>query len=209
MTEAEPRVFVVDDDEAMCEALQWLLESEGLPVETYHSAEAFLETYHPRQPGCLVLDVRMRGMSGLDLQAYLAQKELGIPIIIITAHGDVPMAVRAVQGGAVDFLEKPVSDQVLLKRIRHALEIDAQARQELRQRADTAARLETLTPREREVMDLVTAGKASKHIATVLGIAEKTVEVHRKRVMHKMGVHNAVDLVRLVIADGEHADNLG
>jgi two-component system response regulator FixJ len=197
MPPTEPTVFVVDDDEAMCEALQWLLESAGLRVRTYDSAEAFLEHYQPGQPGCLVLDVRMRGMSGLELQSRLVQGGFGIPVIIITGHGDVPMAVRAVKSGAVDFLEKPVNDQVLLERIRHALELDARLQKVLRQRSDIAARLARLTQRERQVMDLVVACKMNKQIAAQLGVSEKTVEVHRRRAMRKLEVRSTAEFLRL------------
>ncbi len=199
MMESEPKVFVVDDDEAMCEALQCLLESEGFPVIAYDSAEAFLQGYQPGQPGCLVLDVRMRGMSGLDLQAKLAEQGLVIPIIITTGHGDVPLAVRAMRFGAADFLEKPVNDRVLIACIRKALEHDAQIRRELKQRSEIIARIKSLTPREREVMEQVLTGRANKQIAAQLGISEKTVEVHRKHVMHKMGMHSAIELVRTVL----------
>lgn len=199
MVESVPKVFVVDDDEAMCESVQWLLESEGLAAVTFDSAEAFLEAYTPTQPGCLVLDVRMRGMSGLDLHAKLVEEGIAIPVIIITGHGDVPMAVRAVKAGVVDFLEKPVHDQVLLEKIRQALERDAHTRRELEERRVAAEHLASLTPRERQVLELVVAGRANKQVAAQLRIAEKTVEVHRKRVMQKMEVHNVVDLVRAVM----------
>ncbi|MCK4341119.1 MAG: response regulator transcription factor [Phycisphaerae bacterium] len=200
MTETEPTVFVVDDDAALCEALQWLLESEGLPVKAYDSAEAFLAEYESGQPGCLVLDVRMRGMSGLELQSKLSEQDFAIPVIIITGHGDVPMAVRAVKAGALEFLEKPVHDQVLLEHIRQALVLDARRRRELEKRSAIHTRMKRLTPREHEVMEHVVAGAANKQIAARLGIKEKTVEVHRRRVMQKMGVQNAVDLVRTVAA---------
>lgn len=202
MVANEPTVFVVDDDPALREALQWLLESEGFAVATYDSAEAFLAGYHPGQPGCLVLDVRMRGMSGLDLQARLVQEPVGLPIIIITGHGDVPMAVRAVKSGAVDFLEKPVSDAALLERVREALRLDAENRRQCARRGHVAARLARLTPRERQVMDRMVAGRANKAIALELGIAEKTVEVHRKRVLEKMGVRTAIELVHTLAASG-------
>lgn len=199
----DPTVFVVDDDEPMCEALQWLLESDGLKVRTFHSAEAFLVAYQSDMPGCLVLDVRMRGMSGLDLHKILRERGVSIPVIMITGHGDVPMAVRAVQAGVIDFLEKPVDDKLLLERIHTALRLDQQKRRRAHQLRDLRERLATLTAREREVKDHVVAGKPNKQIAQELGIAEKTVEVHRKRVMHKLGVHSAVELVRLIIEAGK------
>ena len=199
MANHEPTVFVVDDDAAMCESLACLLESQGLRARTFESAEAFLASYRPDQPGCLVLDIRMRGMSGLELQARLAQEEPAVPIIVITGHGDIPMAVRAMKAGAVDFLEKPVNDQVLLQRIRQALERDRLVRQQYQDRHATLTCFARLTPRERDVMKLVVDGKANKQIAAELGVAEKTVEVHRKRIMQKMNVRSAVALVRAVV----------
>ena len=198
MPDAEPKVFVVDDDDALCDALREFLEAQGLPVEAYNSAEAFLAAGGPARPGCLVLDVRMRGMSGIELQGRLAADGFALPVIVITGHGDVPMAIRAVRNGAVDFLEKPVPDQLLLERIRHALALDAQRRLAAEERNAAAARLGTLTPRERQVMDHVLAGESNKQIAAALGISVKTVEAHRKRVMQKMGVHCVVDLMRAV-----------
>jgi len=198
--EPEPIVYVVDDDEEVCEALRCLLVSKGLRTETYTSAEAFLAACRPGQPGCLVLDVRMRGMSGLELHGRLAEDELPLPVIIITGHGDISMAVRAIKAGAVDFLEKPVSDTVLVQRIRAALELDARNRRRWREGGEISACLDTLTDREREVMELVIIGRASKRIAAELGIAEKTVEAHRKHVLAKLGVHSAVELVRIVLA---------
>ncbi len=197
MPDAEPKVFVVDDDDALCDALQEFLEAQGFPVEAYNSAEAFLAAGGPGRPGCLVLDVRMRGMNGLDLHSRLAAEGFALPVIIITGHGDVPMAIRAVRNGAVDFLEKPVPDQLLLERIRHALTLDAQRRHAAEERNAAAARRGALTPRERQVMDQVLAGGANKQIAVALGISVKTVEAHRKRVMEKMGVHNVVELMRV------------
>jgi RNA polymerase sigma factor (sigma-70 family) len=207
MTESEPIVFVVDDDAAMCESMKWLLESAGLRVRTFDSAEAFLADFCPDQPGCLVLDVHMRGLSGLELQARLAGDGHKLPVIMLTAHGDVSMAVRAVKAGAIDFLEKPVNDQVLLERVRHALAVDARVRAKQGRRRDLGARLATLTPRERQVMDLVAAGRANKQIAAELGISEKTIEVHRRRVMEKMEVHSAVELVRLLMQGHENGTN--
>lgn len=197
--EAEPIVFVVDDDPAICESLANLLESRGLRVRTYDSAETFLAAYDPRQPGCAVLDVRLRGMSGLELQAHLTRDGISLPVIILTGHGDIPMAVRAAKAGAVDFLEKPVNDEVLLQRIHLALDQERRARSDRLRDHELTARLADLTPREREVMDLIVAGLPNKQVATRLNITEKTVEVHRRRVLQKMGVHSAVDLVRLVV----------
>jgi len=199
MKKPEPTVFVVDDDEELCEGLRWLLESEGLNVETHTSAEAFLDAYHPECPGCLVLDVRMRGMSGLELQAKLAKQGLSAPVIILTGHADVPMAVRATKAGAVEFLQKPADDQVLVDCVQRAIELDAQVRERQAANAQFAARMELLTPRERQVLDLLVAGQANKHIAAEFGVSPRTVEVHRKHVMKKLHVKSAVDLVRSVL----------
>jgi two-component system response regulator FixJ len=196
MTLHEPIVFVVDDDHAMCESLQYLLESNGLRVRTFPSAEAFLQAYDPDVPGCLVLDIRMHGMSGLDLQAHLAGDGIGIPVIILTGHGDVPMAVQALRTGALDFLEKPVNAQLLIERIRDGLQRDVAERASWTERRRIQARRATLTPRERQVLELVVIGYSNKETAAELGIAEKTVEVHRKRVMQKMRADRVVELVR-------------
>ena len=193
----DPTVFVVDDDEALCEALQWLLESAALRVEAFHSAEAFLDAYDPQRPGCLVLDLRMRGMNGLDLQARLARDDLALPVIIITGHGDIPMAVRAMKGGAVDFLEKPFNEQQLLDAVHAALARDARMREARLKRAAVLRRIEQLTPRERDVFALVVNGKMNKQIAVELGITEVTVKVHRGRVMTKMGADSLAELVIL------------
>lgn len=202
----EPTVFVVDDDVAICESLECLLGAEGFRTRTFDSAEAFLAEYDQEQPGCLVLDVRMRGMTGLELHERLTHDGITIPVIILTGHGDIPMAVRATQAGVVDFLEKPVNDQVLLQRVRDALERDAELLRRSLESMDFAERLAQLTPREREVMELVVAGNANKQTAVELGIAEKTVEVHRRRVMRKMGLRGAATLVRMVL---EHRSRTG
>ena len=197
-------VFVVDDDQAMRSSLQWLIESVGLRVETFGSAQAFLDSYYPGRAGCLLLDVRMPGMSGLELQAYLDRREIRIPVIIITGHGDVSMAVKAMKGGAVDFIEKPFDDEQLLNSIRNALEHDEQKRALRARRAEIAARLAELTPREHEVMAMVTDGKSNKEIAAALNVSAKTVEVHRARVMDKMRAESLAELVRMaMIASGE------
>jgi len=198
MNTSEPTVYVVDDDMALRESLEWLLESEGLRAQTFDSAESFMEAYDAEDPGCLVLDIRMRGMSGIDLQQRIVREELPLPVIMITGHGTIPMAVRAMQSGVVDFLEKPVPDQVLVQRIREALRLDGQMRADHKAHREAKVRLKTLSPREREVMELVVQGRANKQVAAELGIADKTVEVHRKRVMQKMGVRSAVDLVHIV-----------
>ncbi len=197
MTGTDLTVYIVDDDDALRESLAFLLAGEGFRTATFSSAEEFLAACRPGDAGCLVLDVRMPGMSGLELQARLAADQAPLPVIVISGHGDIPMAVRAVRSGALDFLEKPVSDEVLLMRIRAAL---AQARElaEARaQRDQLQRRIARLTPREHEVMRLVVVGHPNKQIAAELGITEKTVEVHRKHVMHKLGLRNAVSLARL------------
>jgi two-component system, LuxR family, response regulator FixJ len=198
----EETVFVVDDDQAMRSSLQWLIESTGMHVETYPSAQAFLDAYYPGRAGCLLLDVRMPGMSGLELQAYLAKREHRIPVIIITGHGDVSMAVKAMKNGAVDFIEKPFDDEALIFSIRNALQHDEKQRALRAQRADIAARMAELTPREYEVMSMVTDGKSNKEIATALGVSAKTVEVHRARVMDKMRADSLAELVRMVLIAG-------
>jgi two-component system, LuxR family, response regulator FixJ len=203
----EPIVFVVDDDRAMRESLRWLLESVGLTVRTYANAADFLREYEPTQPGCLVLDVRMPGMSGLDLQADLVRRGAGLPTIVVTGHAEVPMAVRAVKAGAVDFIEKPFSDQLLLDRVRQALEIDRLEREVRRRREEARRRLETLSAREREVLMLVAAGKANKEIAAELGLSQKTVEVHRSHVMSKMFVDSLAELIRVAILAGAIREN--
>lgn len=192
-------VFVVDDDQAMRNSLKWLIESVSLQVETFDSANAFIQSYYPGRSGCLLLDVRMPGMSGLELQEYLKVNQISIPVIIITGHGDVPMAVRAMKAGAVDFIEKPFNDELLLESIRHAMALDAKQRNSQSQRAEIATRLARLTPREHEVMVKVTNGKANKDIATSLGVSSKTVEAHRARVMEKMEAESLAELVRMAI----------
>ena len=199
MIDEEPTVFVVDDDPGVGDSISLLLRSVGLPAKIFLSANEFLEEYDPEKPGCLVLDVRMPGMSGLDLQTRLQEMESILPIIFVTAHGDVPMAVNAVKAGAVDFIQKPFRDQELLDKIQEALEVDARIRAERTDLAEIRARLESLTPRETEVMGLVVAGKPNKNIARALGISQRTVEIHRARVMEKMKVRSLSMLVQLVM----------
>ncbi|MFN8627522.1 MAG: response regulator [Candidatus Binatia bacterium] len=191
------RVFVIDDDADMREALQSLLESVGLEATTFPGAQQFLDRYDPATPGCMVLDIRMPGMSGLDLQGTLTMRGIDIPVIIVTGHAEVPVAVQALKSGAFDFIEKPFSPQLLLDRIRRALEVDTQRRQAAQERAAIMACVAELTPRERQVMDLVVAGKANKVIASELGLSPKTVEVHRAQVMRKMRVDSLAELVRI------------
>ena len=190
-----PLVYVVDDDAALRDSLRCLLESAGHCVATCASAKAFFAIYDPKQAGCLVLDIRMPGMSGLELQDKLKRRGHAIPIVFITGYGDVPMAVNAVKKGALDFIEKPFNDQALLVLIDNALAIDAKARR-------AAARFETLTRRERKVMERIVAGKRNQDIAAELTISIKTVEAHRAAVMRKMGVDSLAALVKLVQSAG-------
>ncbi|MEE9358660.1 response regulator transcription factor [Candidatus Vondammii sp. HM_W22] len=192
-------VFIVDDDQEVRDALQLLMESVGLAVETFESAQAYLDAFDATRPGCLVLDVRMPGMGGLDLQVYLKSESLHPPIIIITGHGDVPMVVRAVQAGAVDFIEKPFNDQSLLDSVHRAIEQDAEQRGQASRLADIKERLDRLTPREREVLELVVAGKRNKVIAADLDVSQSTVEAHRAKVMEKMEADSLSDLMRMVL----------
>lgn len=208
-TSSQPVVFVVDDDKAVRKTLSLMLKSIGMTVETYPSATAFLDAYRPSRPGCLILDVRMPGITGTELQEMLAQRQIDIPIIIITGHGDVRMAVRAVRKGAVDFIEKPFDDHLLLNRVQEAIHLDARRRHEKKQRAEVEALLARLTPREHEVMDLLAAGMANKEIAFQLGLSRKTVDIHRAHVMMKLGIDSLTELVRMqVILDKTASSSL-
>lgn len=198
-----PTIFVVDDDEAMRHSLAFLLKSLGHPVETFASAEDFLAAWRKDQPGCLVLDVRMPGMSGLQLQQALNERGSTLSIVFISGHGDIPMVVRAMRAGAIDFLEKPFNDQVLLDHVGEALARSAQACARAALRRTLHARLDSLTQRERAVMELVAQGKANKVIAFELDISIKTVEVHRAHVMEKMGAASVAELTRMLIEAGE------
>jgi FixJ family two-component response regulator len=191
-------VFIVDDDHGVRKSLRWLVGSVGLPVETYGSARDFLDSFDPDRPGCLVVDVRMPGMSGPDLQEELKSRNATLPIIFITGYGDVQTAVRTLRNGAADFIEKPFSNQLLLDRIQRAIEFDQAERHRLAEHSRVAARASRLTPREREVVDLVAAGKPSKMIAVDLGVSEKTVEFHRSNIMNKLGARSLADLLRVV-----------
>ena len=197
---AEPTVFIVDDDEAVRDSLSWLMRSVGLSAKAYGSAREFLDGYDLKQPGCLILDIRMPGMSGLDLQELLSKRDIELPVIFISGHGDVPMAVRALKSGAFDFIEKPFNDQVLLERVQRAIEADAEQRLERSAKADVAARMRLLTPREREVLELVVDGASNKIIGRTLGVSLKTVEAHRARVMEKLQAGSLSELMRLVLS---------
>lgn len=196
---ASSTVFVIDDDPSIRDLLRALLESVGLVVEAFASGAEFFAALHPARAGCVVCDVRMPGMSGLDVQDQLQARKLSLPIIILTAYADVSMAVHAMRGGAVDVMEKPFHRQTLLDRVHDAIEVDRRRRLLDAQRRSVAARVGRLTPREREVMALVVAGKPNKVIATDLGLGAKTVEVHRAHVMRKMEADSLAELVRLTI----------
>ena len=193
-------VFIVDDDEEVRDALQLLMQSIGLNAKTYDSAQSYLDNFDANSPGCLVLDVRMKGMSGLALQSHLSSFDLHPPIIIITGHGDISMAVQAVQAGAVDFLEKPFNEQSLLESIYKAIEIDAEQRGVACKKAEIQERIERLTQREKEVMEEVVAGKRNKVIAYDLNISQSTVEAHRAKVMEKMEATSLSDLMRMIFS---------
>ncbi|MEO1007809.1 MAG: response regulator transcription factor [Planctomycetota bacterium] len=195
-------VFIVDDDPSMRDSLRWLVESVGLHVETFPNADDFLDQFESETPGCLVLDVRMPGSSGMELLDSLKARGVELPVIMITGHGDVPMAVQALKRGAIDFLEKPFRDQELLEQITRGIELDAERRESVQGVSGIQERLESLTPREREVMELVVAGYANKQVAAKLGLSEKTIEVHRSRVMSKMKAQTLPCLVKMAIAVG-------
>ncbi|QID18595.1 response regulator transcription factor [Nitrogeniibacter mangrovi] len=193
-------VYIVDDDEALRDSLVWLLESNSYRVAQFDSAEVFLAAYRPEMAGCLVLDVRMPGMSGLELYERLRDRHATLPVVFITGHGDVPMAVSVLKKGAVDFIEKPFTDRDMLKLIDQCLATERENRERLRQDAAVARRLDQLTGREMEVLELIIAGRLNKQIADDLGISIKTVEVHRARVMEKMEAGSLAELVQAVMS---------
>ena len=194
---ADPIVYVIDDDDGMRRALSLLLSTVGYKALVFASPGDFLAHFDPDTHGCLVLDIRMPGMSGLELQQHLNRTGSMLPVIFTTGHGDVPMAVQAMKEGAFEFIQKPFRDQDLLDRINHALQQDAESRNNLARSADVVRRLETLTPRERQVMDMVVDGSANKVIAIDLNLSERTVEIHRAKVMEKMGARSVAHLVKL------------
>ena len=191
----EQTVFIVDDDAAVRDSMKELVESVGLQAEGYDSALAFLDAFESQRPGCLVLDVRMAEMSGLVLQERLNELEASIPVILLTGHGDVPMAVQAMRSGAVDFIQKPYREQALLDSINAALTTDAAARRSSVAMDDIEQRLSSLTGREREVLDQILSGLTSKEIARELGVSPRTVEAHRKNLLHKLGIATAKALI--------------
>ncbi|HEY8554002.1 MAG TPA: response regulator transcription factor [Burkholderiales bacterium] len=192
-------VFVVDDDAAVRDSLRWMIESAGLKVETYASAEEFLAAYDPERPGCLVLDMRMPGMGGIALQKHLASRNIDLAIIFITAHASVPTAVHAMRAGAVDFIPKPFSEEALLDRITQCIEEARRRHARKLERAGLAARFALLTPREHEILQDVVAGKPNKVIAAERGISQKTVEAHRAKMMQKLQARSLADLMRMVL----------
>ena len=188
--------------------MKFLIGSVGIAVRCFASAEEFLASYDPRAAGCIVLDVRMPGLSGLELHEQLAQERFTPPVLMITGHGDVQMAVRAMKVGAMDFIEKPFSDQVLLEHIHHAIEVDTKRRAELEELVVLEARRSTLTSREREVFSLVVVGKPNKVVAHELGLSQKTIEVHRAHAMEKMKANSFAELVKMAVALGERAPDV-
>ncbi len=199
--ESEPTVFVVDDDAAVCDAMRMLLRATGMSVETFRSATSFLKAYRPGRAGCLVLDIRMPGMTGLDLQDELHKRRIAIPIVFLTGHGDVPLAVRALKKGAVDFIEKPHEEERLVLAVLNALRIDLERRKQGNRHddrsIDLATRLATLSERERDVLDRILEGKQTRRISDELSISVKTVEFHRARIREKLEVGSLAQLFRL------------
>lgn len=193
-------IYVVDDDEAMRDALSSLLRAVGMSVETFDSAVEFLEAFDPQRAGCLLLDVRMPGMSGLDLQRHLSERHGDLPILLISGHADVPMAVEAMKRGAVDFIEKPIQGDLLLERVQKCLDLDAERRSQRERHAQIQQRIETLTSREREVADLIAQGLPNKAIASQLGISVKTLDVHRSHILAKLQLRTNAELVRAMLS---------
>jgi FixJ family two-component response regulator len=200
MAALEPKVYIVDDDEAVRESLALLLDSMDQNCQSFNSAVDFLDAYSGEITGWLVLDIRMPGMNGLELQKQLNVQGSILPIIFVTGHGDVPMAVEAMQHGAVDFIQKPYREQDLLDKINMAIALDESNREALEHRHKIIEKLSTLTPREKEVMEMMVNGKANKVIAIDLGIRQRTVEIHRARVMEKMATNSLAHLVKMVVA---------
>jgi len=200
MSRNGPTVYVIDDDDAVRQSLEWLISSIDMKVVSFPSATAFLDAYIPDQLGCLVTDVRMPGFSGLDLQDELSRRGFDIPVIIITGHGDVQTAVRAMKAGAYDFVEKPFNDQVLLDLVNRAVGDHIKASQQRAEKEVVQARLDSLTPRELQVLEFISTGNSNKKIAHTLDISEKTVEAHRAKVMEKMHTKSLAELVKMVMS---------
>lgn len=198
----EQKVFVVDDDPHVCDSIRLLLEAAGLKARSYDSAQAFLKDEAPKR-GCLLADIRMPDMSGLELQEEIVRRDIGLPVIIITGHGDVPLAVRAMKAGAVDFIEKPFDDERMLSSITRAMEIGSKTHSHSAEVKVARKLLGDLTPREREVLDKLVKGRSNKVAAYELGISPRTIEIHRARIMEKLKAVNLSDLVRTVISANE------
>ena len=207
MTDPDPIVFIVDDDLSVRRSTERLIRSAGFNVLTFTSAREFLANQRPQGPACLVLDVRMPGLSGMDLQRELTQSGIHIPIIFITGHGDIPMSVRAMKAGAVEFLTKPFRSRSLLEAVRAAIETDRSAHKARSETGELRQRYEQLTPREREVMALVVAGQLNKQVASELATTERTIKFHRAHIMQKMGVESLADLVRMAEKLGVSGQN--
>ena len=205
MSEPKPTVFIVDDEEAVGDSIAMLLKTVGLATRRYTDARVFLEEYRPELPGCLLLDVRMPKMGGLDVQRELVRRNVALPLIFITGHGDVPMAVEAMRSGALDFIQKPFNDDELIRRVQKALEEDAREREIAQQHGEVARRWHELTPREREIARRIADGQANKVVAADLDISARTVELHRARILQKMGVRSVAQLVRMLMTLGQSA----
>ena len=203
--DVQPTIYVVDDDDGMRRALDTLLSTVGYKTAVFSRPSEFLSQFKPETHGCLVLDIRMPEMSGLEVQQQLNRMGSTLPVIFITGHGDVPMAVQAMKEGAFEFIQKPFRDQDLLDRINHALKQDAEYRNNAARRSEVQHRLESLTPRERQVMDFIVDGSANKVIAIDLGLSERTVEIHRAKVMEKMGARSVAHLVKLHMTSNEQS----
>lgn len=203
----QPTVFIVDNNQDFAQSLSCLVQSVGYAVSVFHSPQLFLETYQADSPGCLLLDIRMPFMSGLELQEHLNKKNNILPIIFMTAHGDIPMAVRAMKSGAFEFLTKPLNNQILLEAINKAIKLDAYQREKLAKNKDTVERFARLTPREKQVMALMIKGDLTKVIAHKLHISQNTTELHRSKIMKKMGVKRLAELVTLAIANNLIAED--
>ncbi|MDX2171433.1 MAG: response regulator [Deltaproteobacteria bacterium] len=208
METKESTTFIVDNDDSLRDSLQWLLESGGIQCQGYASAEAFLAGYRREQAGCLLLDVRLPGMSGIVLQEEMVRERIELPVIVMTGYGDVGTAVSMLKRGAFDFFEKPFSDAALFERVQQAMEVDSSRRRRRAQREAITKRLAGLTAREREVFDQVVIGKPNKVVASEFGISEKTVEVHRARVMQKLGAASLAELVRIDLLAAQPTESM-
>jgi len=202
----QPTVFVVDDDDAVRNSLKSLIESIGIQAETFNSVHSFLDNYNPSRQGCLVLDVRLPGMSGLELQEYLQRRGIHIPIIFLSGHSNVNIAVRTMKAGAVDFLEKPFDDQKLLDTIQKAIDLEKNARWQQQRHAMIMERIRCLSPREEEVLRLLIQGNSNKAIASKMQLSAKTIETHRAHIMQKLGVNSMAGLMWMAISSGEYEE---